>query len=109
MSAYPFAAARRLTVQKNNWEVQEMKLDERTRKLIAVGASVACNCHPCLEYHLVQAQTMGIETALIEEAIEAGKAVRAGAASSMDRLASKLTGRKGSPMQAACSGAGCSC
>ncbi len=55
-----------------------MKLDERTRKLIAVGASVACNCHPCLEYHLGQAQSMGIETALIEEAIDAGKAVRAG-------------------------------
>ncbi|MGE5790946.1 MAG: carboxymuconolactone decarboxylase family protein [Syntrophaceae bacterium] len=86
-----------------------MKLDERTRKLIAVGASVACNCHPCLEYHLGQAQAMGIETALIEEAIEAGKAVRAGAASSMDRLASQLTGRKGSPLKAACSAAGCSC
>jgi AhpD family alkylhydroperoxidase len=96
-------------VQKNNWEVREMKLDERTRKLIAVGASVACNCHPCLEYHLGQAQSMGIETALIEEAIDAGKAVRAGAASSMDRLASQLTGRKASPMQAACSAAGCSC
>jgi len=109
LSLYPFPVARRLTVQKNNREVQEMKLDERTRKLIAVGASVACNCHPCLEYHLGQAQSMGIETALIEEAIDAGKAVRAGAASSMDRLASKLTGRKGSPMQAACSGAGCSC
>jgi AhpD family alkylhydroperoxidase len=96
-------------VQKTNWEVQEMKLDERTRKLIAVGASVACNCHPCLEYHLGQAQSMGIETALIEEAIHAGKTVRAGAASSMDRLASQLTGRKGPPMQAACSAAGCSC
>ena len=86
-----------------------MKLDERTRKLIAVGASVACNCHPCLEYHLGQAQSMGIETALIEEAMDAGRAVREGAASSMDRLASRLTGRKGSPMQAACSVAGCSC
>jgi AhpD family alkylhydroperoxidase len=96
-------------VQKNNWEVQEMKLDERTRKLIAVGASVACNCHPCLEYHLGQARSMGIEMALIEGAIDAGKAVKAGAASSMDRLASQLTGRKGSPMQAVCSGAGCSC
>ena len=109
MSLYPFPVARRLTVQKNNREVQEMKLDERTRKLIAVGASVACNCHPCLEYHLGQAQSMGIETALIEEAIDAGKAVRAGAASSMDRLASQLTGRKASPMQATCSAAGCSC
>jgi AhpD family alkylhydroperoxidase len=86
-----------------------MKLDDRTRKFIAVGASVACNCHPCLEYHIGQAQSMGIETALIEEAIEAGKAVRTGAASSMDRLASQLTGRVGLPLKAACSGSGCSC
>lgn len=86
-----------------------MKLDDRTRKLIAVGASVACNCHPCLEYHFAQAQSMGIETPLIEEAVEAGKAVRTGAASSMDRLASQLTGRKSSPLQAACSGSGCCC
>ena len=86
-----------------------MKLDERTRKLIAVGASVACNCHPCLEYHLGQAHDMGIETQLLEEAIEAGKAVRSGAASSMDRLAAKLTGRKESPLQTACAGTGCCC
>jgi len=109
LSAYPFPAACRLTLQKNNWEVQKMKLDDRTKKLIAVGASVACNCHPCIEYHLGRAQSMGIETALIEEAIDAGKAVRAGAASSMDRLAARLTGRKGEALQAACSGAGCSC
>ncbi len=86
-----------------------MKLDDRTRKLIAVGASVACNCHPCIEYHFAQAQSMGIDTASIEEAIEAGRAVRTGAASSMDRLASQLTGRKGAALQAACSAAGCSC
>jgi AhpD family alkylhydroperoxidase len=86
-----------------------MKLDDRTKILIAVGASAACNCHPCLEYHLGQARSMGIETALIEEAIEAGKAVREGAASSMDRLASQLTGRKGAALQAACSGSGCCC
>ncbi len=87
-----------------------MKVDDRTRKLIAVGASVACNCHPCLEYHLSQAQSMGIETASIEEAINAGRAVRTGAASSMDRLASQLTGRKKeAPLQAACAGPGCCC
>ena len=86
-----------------------MKLDERTKKLIAVGASVACNCHPCLEHHLGEAQSMRIEAPLIEEAIEAGRAVRAGAASSMDRLAARLTGRKGSPLQAACSGSECCC
>ena len=86
-----------------------MKLDEQTRKLIAVGASVACNCHPCLEYHLGQARSMGIEATLLEEAIGAGRSVREGAASSMDRLASQLTGRKESPLQAACAGTGCCC
>ncbi len=86
-----------------------MKLDDRTRKLIAVGASVACNCHPCLEYHLGEAQSMGIDSVLIEEAIEAGKAVRSGAASSMDRLAAELTGRKEPPLRAACAGKGCCC
>jgi AhpD family alkylhydroperoxidase len=86
-----------------------MKLDDRTRKLIAIGASVACNCHPCIEYHLGEAQSIGIEMALIEEAIDAGKAVRTGAASSMDRLASQLAGRKGAALQTACSGSGCCC
>ncbi len=86
-----------------------MKLDDQTRKLIAVGASVACNCHPCIEYHIGEAQSMGIEAPLIEEAIEAGRAVRTGAASSMDRLAAQLTGRKGSVLQAACAGSGCCC
>ncbi len=86
-----------------------MKLDERMRKLIAVGASVACNCHPCIEYHFAQAQSMGIDTASIEEAIDAGRAVRTGAASSMDRLASQLTGRQGAAPKAACAGPGCCC
>jgi AhpD family alkylhydroperoxidase len=86
-----------------------MKLDERTRKLIAVGASVACNCHPCLEYHLGQAREMGIDAQLLEEAIEAGRAVRSGAASSMDRLAAQIIGKKESTLQAACAGTGCCC
>ncbi|MHB9097907.1 MAG: sigma-70 family RNA polymerase sigma factor [Syntrophales bacterium] len=30
-------------------------MDERTKKLIAVGASVGANCHPCLEYHVGRA------------------------------------------------------
>jgi AhpD family alkylhydroperoxidase len=86
-----------------------MKLDDQTIKLIAVGASVACNCHPCIEYNLGQARSVGIEASQLEEAIEVGRAVRKGAASSMDRLASNLTGRKDSPLQAACSGTKCSC
>ena len=28
-----------------------MKLDNRMKELIAVGASIAVNCQSCLEYH----------------------------------------------------------
>jgi AhpD family alkylhydroperoxidase len=65
-------------------------VDERTRKLIAVGASVGANCHPCLEYHIGKARELGIECSEIMEAVEAAKAVRGGAAASMDKLALKL-------------------
>jgi AhpD family alkylhydroperoxidase len=84
-----------------------MELDEQTKKLIAVGASVACNCHPCLEYHLEKAQSMGLDPGLLEKAIETGRAVRKGAASSMDRLAAHLTDRNEAHVKVACSGTGC--
>ncbi len=65
-------------------------MDERTKRLIAVGASVGANCHPCLEYHTGKAREMGIEPAEIGQAVEVAKAVRGGATASMDRLALKL-------------------
>ena len=71
-------------------------MDERTKKLIAVGASVGANCHPCLEYHVGKAREFGIDRGEIMEAVETAKAVRGGAAASMDRLALSLLG-DGSP------------
>lgn len=65
-------------------------MEERTKKLIAVGASVGANCHPCLEYHVGKAREFGIDRNEIMEAVEAAKAVRGGAAASMDRLALTL-------------------
>lgn len=67
-------------------------MDERTRKLIAVGASVGANCHPCLEYHVGRALESGVEREEIREAVEVAKAVRGGAAAGIDRLALKLLG-----------------
>ncbi|MCX5841153.1 MAG: carboxymuconolactone decarboxylase family protein [Deltaproteobacteria bacterium] len=65
-------------------------MDEQTKKLIAVGASVGANCHPCLEYHVGKALEFGIDRSKIMDAIEIAKAVRQGAASSMDKLALSL-------------------
>ncbi len=38
-----------------------MKLDIRTQKLIAVGASITANCQPCLEHHLTKALESGAD------------------------------------------------
>ena len=65
-------------------------MDEQIKKLIAVGASVGANCHPCLEHHVGKALEFGIDRNEIMEAITIAKAVRQGAASSMDKLAMTL-------------------
>ena len=82
-------------------------MDERTKKLIAVGASVGANCYPCLEYHIGKAQELGIEFSEIREAVEVAKAVRGGATAGIDRLALKLLG-DGAPGRSA-EGRECSC
>ena len=82
-------------------------MDDRTKKLIAVGASVGANCHPCLEYHIGKARELGIDRSEIMEAVEVGKTVRKGATSSMDILALKLLGDN--LTQPACNGRETSC
>lgn len=67
-----------------------MKFDERNVRLIAVGASVAANCQPCLLINATKARENGAVDQEIAEAIEIGKMVRAGAASKMDKYAAKL-------------------
>jgi AhpD family alkylhydroperoxidase len=67
-----------------------MKLDERTMRLIAVGASLAANCQPCLQINVTAALGAGIDEHEIREAVDVGKRVRRGAASKMDRFAASL-------------------
>ena len=67
-----------------------MQLDERTLRLIAIGASIAANCQPCLRTNVSQALDSGADEPEIAEAIRVGRMVRQGAASIMDRFASSL-------------------
>ena len=48
-------------------------LDEKIKELIAVGASISANCHPCIKYHTEKARKMKIDEAEIRQAIEVGK------------------------------------
>jgi AhpD family alkylhydroperoxidase len=67
-----------------------MGFDNRTKRLIAVGASVTANCQPCLRYHSEKALKDGANTEEITEAIRIAQQVRQGAASKMDQFTRKL-------------------
>ena len=38
---------------------QEVSMDERMKELVAIGASAAVNCHPCLAHHLAECDRIG--------------------------------------------------
>ena len=65
-----------------------MKLEGRTIRLIAVGASISANCQPCLEVNISKALENGADSQEIGEAIQVGTMVRKGAASKMDKFIS---------------------
>jgi AhpD family alkylhydroperoxidase len=64
--------------------------DDKMTELVAIGASVAANCHPCVKYHVNKAREVGVDKADIAEAISVGKMVRKGAAGKMDELTSEI-------------------
>ena len=61
-------------------------MDIRMKELIAIGASITANCHPCIKYHVAKAKENGVCEDEIREAIAVGVMVRKGAAGKMDEL-----------------------
>ena len=80
-------------------------LDEMTKELVAIGASITANCQPCLEYHTAKARELGVSDEDIVEAVKVGQLVRRGASAKMDRLAGQLVGGLNEPVAKA----GCEC
>lgn len=62
-------------------------MDEMTKELIAIGASISGHCQPCLTYHVDQAKRLGIDDDEIKEAIAVGKMVQKGAMAAMNKFA----------------------
>lgn len=52
------------------------KLSPLERELVAIGASVASNCIPCVTYHVAKAKKLGLSEELVNEAIELADKVR---------------------------------
>ena len=68
-----------------------MDLDKKTYELIAIGASIAGDCQPWLEYHFNAARVAGATTVEINASIEIGKMVREKPKEHMEVLIKKLT------------------
>ncbi len=69
-----------------------MALDLKTKELVAVGAAVAGNCLPCLEWHYKKCMEIGIAVEDVKEAIEMAKTVKSVPIKKINELAEKLTG-----------------
>jgi AhpD family alkylhydroperoxidase len=76
-------------------------MDEKWKELIAIGASVACNCHPCVKFHIDKAKKLNIELGLIQQAVQVGKTVRQGAAGQIDELLETMFDTANAPSECA--------
>ena len=69
-------------------------LDQRTRELIAIGASVGSNCLPCLCYHFAEAIKSGCTIQDIEEAVNLSKMVRERPAQDVNKIVEDLISKE---------------
>jgi AhpD family alkylhydroperoxidase len=95
------------SVYKGGKETNFMSLDKRIKSLIAIGASIAANCQPCLHSTIALARKAGADDKEIAEAIEVGTRVRKGAAAKMDRFSADLS--RTISLSADASDAACGC
>lgn len=65
-------------------------LSTKIAELVAIGASIAANCQPCLKYHFDTAKKAGATDAEISAAIDIGQMVKAKPAEHIRKLANKL-------------------
>ncbi len=67
-------------------------MDDRVKELVAMGASAAANCHPCMEYHLAQCDRLGIDRDEVAEAVKVGLMVNHGAETAIRKKSRELLG-----------------
>ncbi len=61
-------------------------------ELVAIGAAIASNCEPCLEFHVAKARKLGVVDEDIAEAVQTGRRVKESPARSILKRADELLG-----------------
>jgi len=67
-------------------------MDERIRELVAMGASAAANCHPCMDHHLAKCDELGIDREEVIAAVKVGLMVNRGAEKAIRKRTRELFG-----------------
>jgi AhpD family alkylhydroperoxidase len=67
-------------------------VDEQTKELVAMGASAAANCHPCMDHHLTKCDELGIDREEVATAVKVGLMVNHGAENAIRKKARELLG-----------------
>ena len=62
------------------------------KELVAMGASAAANCHPCMDYHLAKCDELGIDRDDVAAAVTVGLMVNRGAENAIRKKARELLG-----------------
>src|SRR5512133_2034883 len=70
-----------------------MQLEQRDKELAAIGASLGCNCRPCVEHHIAAGREAGLSEAELAEAVATARAVRDQAIELLARRIDELLGR----------------
>lgn len=65
-------------------------LDERTKELVGIAASVAGHCRPCFLYHFKEATKLGISIAEIHEVVKCANSISAAGDRGMNEYISKI-------------------
>ncbi len=67
-------------------------MDEHMKELVAMGASAAANCHPCIDHHLAKCDELGIDREEVAAAVKVGLMVNRGAENAIRNKARELLG-----------------
>ncbi len=67
-------------------------MNEQIKELVAIGASAAANCHPCMDYHLSKCDELGIDREEVTAAVKVGLMVNRGAEKAIRNKTRELLG-----------------
>lgn len=82
-------------------------MNTETEELIALGASAAAHCQPCLQHHVARAKELGIAEDAVRHAIEIGRMVSRGAESALLQYEKQLFADPAEAKSDCCGDTGC--